>query len=115
VSTTSDPEVPMPAAVQVPAALAEYADRLVLSTGLHAEDALLIASGKHDPPAELQQLVRALRAGWDPGWTLDIPLPSTVIEEHDGARWYVVQPGDTLCGIAARLLGGEARYTELSS
>ncbi|HYT89101.1 MAG TPA: LysM peptidoglycan-binding domain-containing protein, partial [Gemmataceae bacterium] len=48
-----------------------------------------------------------------PGWTLDIPLPSTVIEEHDGARWYVVQPGDTLCGIAARLLGGEARYTKL--
>ncbi len=64
VSTTGDRELPTPVDVQVPAALAEYADRLLLSTGLHAEDALLIAGGKLDPPAEMQQLAIALRAGW---------------------------------------------------
>lgn len=53
-----------PPLVEVPAALAEYADRLLLSTGLHAEDALLIAGGHVDPAAELEPLARALRAGW---------------------------------------------------
>src|SRR5262249_39950091 len=48
-----------------------------------------------------------------PGWVLDIPLPSQVIEERDGARWYVVQRGDTLSGIAASLLDDQARYHEL--
>jgi hypothetical protein len=46
------------------AALAEYADRLLLSTGLNASDALLIASGDAEPPAELESLACALRAGW---------------------------------------------------
>jgi hypothetical protein len=37
------------------------------------------------------------RAGLSyPGWVLGIPLPSGVIEEHDGARWNLVRPGDTL-------------------
>src|SRR5205823_3939645 len=48
-----------------------------------------------------------------PGWVLDVPLPSPTIEESDGARWYVVQRGDTLSGIAARLLGDPQRYQEL--
>jgi hypothetical protein len=46
-------------------ALTEYADRLLLSTGLHAQDALRIASGQLDAPDELDGLARALRAGWD--------------------------------------------------
>jgi hypothetical protein len=46
-------------------ALTEYVDRLLLSTGLHAEDALRIASGQLDPPDELAGLALALRAGWD--------------------------------------------------
>ena len=46
-------------------ALTEYADRLLLSTGLHAEDALRIASGELDAPDELAGLAVALRAGWD--------------------------------------------------
>jgi hypothetical protein len=62
VSETSDRQTP---ADEVPAPLAEYADRLLLSTGLHAEDALLIASGQLDPSPELSGLARALRAGWD--------------------------------------------------
>jgi hypothetical protein len=49
---------------EVPAPLAEYTDRLLLSTGLHAEDAQLIASRHLDPPAELEPLARALCAGW---------------------------------------------------
>jgi hypothetical protein len=50
--------------VDLPAALADYADRLLLGTGLDAADAVLIASGPLDLPAELQGLANALRAGW---------------------------------------------------
>ena len=52
-------------AVELPTALAEYAERVLLSTGLSALDALLIASGEQDPPLELAGIARALRAGWD--------------------------------------------------
>ena len=47
--------------------LAEYADRLLLSTGLHADDALLIARGELEPEPHLLELARALRAGWQAG------------------------------------------------
>jgi hypothetical protein len=50
---------------EVSASLAEYADRLLLSTGLHVEDALLIANGQLEPPPELEPLARALRTGWE--------------------------------------------------
>ena len=60
------PPSPNPAVVpDLPASLSEYADRLLMSTGLHAEDALRIASGQLDPPDELGGLAIALRAGWD--------------------------------------------------
>jgi hypothetical protein len=49
----------------LPAPLAEYADRLLLSTGLGAEDALRIAAGQLEPPEELDGLAFALRAGWN--------------------------------------------------
>src|SRR5438105_11553640 len=35
------------------------------------------------------------------------------IEELDGERWYTVQTGDTLSAIAARLLGDQARWSDL--
>ena len=57
-------EQPVPIST-VPASLAEYADRLLLSTGLRVEAALLIASGELDPPPGLEPLARALRTGWD--------------------------------------------------
>ncbi len=57
-------EQPVPIST-MPSSLAEYADRLLLSTGLHVEDALLIASGQLNPPLELEPLARALRTGWD--------------------------------------------------
>jgi len=57
-------EGPVPIST-VPASLAEYADRLLLSTGLHVEDALLIARGQLHPPPELEPLARALRTGWN--------------------------------------------------
>jgi hypothetical protein len=60
-----DCDTPGTAGVQLQAGLAEYADRLLFSTGLHAEDALLIASGQLDAPAELDGLATALRAGWE--------------------------------------------------
>jgi two-component SAPR family response regulator len=48
-----------------------------------------------------------------PGWHLDAPAPSRAVEEVAGESYYVVERGDTLRGIAARLLGDEARWTEL--
>jgi hypothetical protein len=67
VTRSPDGIAPQPPLADVPAPLAEYADRLLLSTGLHAEEALLIARGQLDPPAELEPLTRALRAGWNAG------------------------------------------------
>jgi hypothetical protein len=49
---------------QLPPALAEHADRLLLGTGLNAADALMIASGDLEPAAELSALASALQAGW---------------------------------------------------
>lgn len=48
-----------------------------------------------------------------PGWALVVPLPSRAVEEVDGNVFYVVEAGDSLRGIAARLLGDEAHWTEL--
>jgi hypothetical protein len=50
--------------VELPAALADYADRLLLGTGLDAANALLIASGRLEAPAELCGLADPLQAGW---------------------------------------------------
>ena len=55
---------PQPDQPDLPAPLAEYADRLLLSTGFHAEDALRIARGELEPPEKLALLARALRTGW---------------------------------------------------
>jgi hypothetical protein len=55
---------------ELPAPLADYADRLLLGTDLEAADAVLIASGQLVPPPELRVLGSALQAGWlaeDPG------------------------------------------------
>jgi hypothetical protein len=49
---------------RLPAALAEYADRLLLGTGLDATEALLIASSQAEAPPELASIQEALRAGW---------------------------------------------------
>ena len=57
-------EAPGPQAPTLPPALADYADRLLLGTGLDAFDALRIASGQLELPTELSGLARALRAGW---------------------------------------------------
>ena len=50
--------------VELPAALADYADRLLLGTGLEAAHAVLIARKQLDLPAELSGLAHALQAGW---------------------------------------------------
>ena len=60
----AEPHAPKHPAGDVPPALAEYADRLLLGTGLDAVQALRIASGELDPPAPLKGLAKALRAGW---------------------------------------------------
>jgi LysM repeat protein len=48
-----------------------------------------------------------------PGDGLKIPLPSVAIEERDGQRFYVVEAGDTLSGIAARILGDPDRWLDI--
>ena len=49
---------------ELPRALVEYAEQMLLGTGLTAADAVTIASGQADGPAELRALAEALRAGW---------------------------------------------------
>jgi hypothetical protein len=49
----------------VSATLAEYAERLLLGTGLDVEQALRIARGDREAPPELSALGEALRAGWN--------------------------------------------------
>ena len=61
---STDRNAPQHAGAELPAPLADYADRLLLGTGLDAADAVLIASGQLDPPAELSGLANALQAGW---------------------------------------------------
>jgi hypothetical protein len=60
----AEPHAPKHPAGDVPPALAEYADRLLLGTGLDACEALRIASGELDPPPPLKGLAEALHAGW---------------------------------------------------
>jgi two-component SAPR family response regulator/LysM repeat protein len=48
-----------------------------------------------------------------PGWVLRVPLPNAVVQAENHARYYVVQEGDTLQTVAARLLGREDRWTRL--
>lgn len=48
-----------------------------------------------------------------PGWVLRVPLPSQSVTQVDGRPYYVVEEGDSLRGIAARLLGDENRWTVL--
>ncbi len=48
-----------------------------------------------------------------PGWVLRVPLPSQTVSESNGAHYYVVEEGDTLQGIAARLLGNEEKWRTL--
>jgi hypothetical protein len=57
VTEAADPHV-------LPASLVEYADRLLLSTGLTADEALHIARGDLAAPPELESVALALRAGW---------------------------------------------------
>jgi two-component SAPR family response regulator/LysM repeat protein len=48
-----------------------------------------------------------------PGWRLLAPGATWDVENVDGQRWYTVQPGDSLSGIAARMLGDRTRWEEL--
>jgi hypothetical protein len=61
---STDLNTPKHTVVDLPAALADYADRLLLGTGLDAADAVLIASRHLDPPDELRGFANALQAGW---------------------------------------------------
>lgn len=46
-----------------------------------------------------------------PGWELVVPDPTRSVETGAGEQWYIAQPGDTLSGIAAQLLG-DARQAD---
>ena len=48
-----------------------------------------------------------------PGWVLRIPQPTRTVGSVDEQATYVVAPGDSLSGIAARRLGRMDRWPEL--
>ena len=48
-----------------------------------------------------------------PGWVLDLPMPDVRIEQREGHTEYVIQPSETLAGIATRFLGDEYRWPEI--
>jgi hypothetical protein len=48
-----------------------------------------------------------------PNWVLRVLDPSQVIDVDAGEWWYTVQPGDTLSGISARLLGDASRWSDV--
>jgi nucleoid-associated protein YgaU len=48
-----------------------------------------------------------------PTWILRVPDPSRGIDMDSGEWWYTVQPGDTLSGISAQLLGDAGRWSEV--
>jgi hypothetical protein len=50
--------------LQVPAQLADFAERFLAGSGLSVEDAVRVARGELDAPPELIGLQDALRAGW---------------------------------------------------
>jgi hypothetical protein len=52
---------------ELPPALAEYAERLLLGTVLDLRDALRVADGEIEAAPELSGLAEALRAGWSAG------------------------------------------------
>ena len=52
---------------ELPRALAEYTEQLLLGTGLEVTDALRLSRGEVDAPPELRGLAEALRAGWSAG------------------------------------------------
>jgi hypothetical protein len=64
VTGTSDDSRSAPSSEIFPAALVDYAERLLLGTGLDVEQALLIARGDQEAPPQLSALGEALRAGW---------------------------------------------------
>jgi len=64
VTGSTDQNTPKHTGVELPAALADYADRLLLGTNLDAAHAVLIARKQLDLPAELSGLANALQAGW---------------------------------------------------
>ena len=61
---SSDQNTPERTGVELPASLADYADRLLLGTGLAAADTVLIARGQLVAPPELRALGSVLQAGW---------------------------------------------------
>lgn len=61
---STDQITPTHTGVELPGALADYADMLLLGTNLDAPHAVLIASGRLDIPVELSGLANALQAGW---------------------------------------------------
>lgn len=60
--------------------------------------------------------LRLTAAHWlRPGWTLTLPPDASARLSADAADTVVVQPGDTLWGIAERTLGDGHRYDEIAA
>ena len=55
---------PLGGSRELPVPLAEYAEQLLMGTGLDATEAVRVAAGELDVPPELSRIQQALRAGW---------------------------------------------------
>jgi nucleoid-associated protein YgaU len=121
------PAAPPPAAEQpAPAAQTQPVLPPVIYTVQPGDTLYGIAARLYGDPAAYERITQA-NAGRpmpdgrtledpgliQPGWQLVIPEPTHAVADHDGARFYTVQRGDTLVGIAARLLGNAQRWREL--
>ena len=71
----------------------------------------LFAANKDRPQPDGRRLVDERRI--HAGWVLRVPVPNPAVRAEDGALHYVVRSGDSLSGIAARLLADQTRWPEI--
>ncbi|TME35998.1 MAG: LysM peptidoglycan-binding domain-containing protein [Chloroflexi bacterium] len=113
--STAARSAPAPASPEGPTYLVRPGDTLwsiaerAYGSGMHYRRLIDANVGRRMPDGRVFSAQGVIQ----PGWELAVPDAMPEVEEVDGERWYTVQPGDTLSAIAARLLGDQARWSDL--